>query len=93
MKTGAASQKQLSVSAVDFPRINESYTGRYIFNVGSEAAQNFDVGYVNACSHAQTAFIISYNKSCTYYFYPLFTSAYFLILLRKQVTSVHRVPC
>jgi len=29
MKTGAASQKQLSVSAVDFPRVNESYTGRY----------------------------------------------------------------
>ncbi|VAI11956.1 unnamed protein product [Triticum turgidum subsp. durum] len=28
MKTGAASQKQLSVSAIDFPRINESYTGR-----------------------------------------------------------------
>jgi len=28
MKTGAASQKQLCVSAVDFPRINESYTGR-----------------------------------------------------------------
>nr|XP_010931015.1 LOW QUALITY PROTEIN: carotenoid 9,10(9',10')-cleavage dioxygenase [Elaeis guineensis] len=28
MKNGAASQKQLSVSAVDFPRINESYTGR-----------------------------------------------------------------
>jgi len=31
MKTGAASQKQLSVSAVDFPRVNESYTGRYNF--------------------------------------------------------------
>jgi len=29
MKTGASSQKQLSVSAVDFPRVNESYTGRY----------------------------------------------------------------
>ncbi|CAA6653637.1 unnamed protein product [Spirodela intermedia] len=28
MKTGAASQKQLSLSIVDFPRINESYTGR-----------------------------------------------------------------
>ncbi|MQM14597.1 hypothetical protein Taro_047530 [Colocasia esculenta] len=28
MKTGAASQKQLSASTVDFPRINESYTGR-----------------------------------------------------------------
>ncbi|XP_058072456.1 carotenoid 9,10(9',10')-cleavage dioxygenase-like [Magnolia sinica] len=28
MKTGVASQKQLSASAVDFPRINESYTGR-----------------------------------------------------------------
>ncbi|KAM3271229.1 hypothetical protein ACQJBY_041791 [Aegilops geniculata] len=28
MKTGAASQKQLSVSSIDFPRINESYTGR-----------------------------------------------------------------
>ncbi|GMH30644.1 hypothetical protein Nepgr_032487 [Nepenthes gracilis] len=28
MKTGAASQRKLSTSAVDFPRINESYTGR-----------------------------------------------------------------
>nr|QPZ56427.1 carotenoid 9,10(9',10')-cleavage dioxygenase 1 [Curcuma alismatifolia] len=28
MKNGAASQKRLSVSAVDFPRINENYTGR-----------------------------------------------------------------
>ncbi|KAJ1697401.1 hypothetical protein LUZ63_005913 [Rhynchospora breviuscula] len=28
MKTGEASQKQLSVSVVDFPRINENYTGR-----------------------------------------------------------------
>ncbi|XP_012065572.1 carotenoid 9,10(9',10')-cleavage dioxygenase 1 [Jatropha curcas] len=28
MKTGAASQKKLSTSAVDFPRVNESYTGR-----------------------------------------------------------------
>ena len=31
MKSGAASQKQLSVSAVDFPRVNESYTGRYLY--------------------------------------------------------------
>ncbi|XP_073007956.1 carotenoid 9,10(9',10')-cleavage dioxygenase [Typha latifolia] len=28
MKTGVATQKQLSVSIVDFPRINENYTGR-----------------------------------------------------------------
>ncbi|MCO5578697.1 hypothetical protein L7F22_032542 [Adiantum nelumboides] len=28
MKTGKASQKQLSLSAVDFPRVNEKYTGR-----------------------------------------------------------------
>ncbi|KAK4253733.1 hypothetical protein QN277_010372 [Acacia crassicarpa] len=28
MKTGLASQRKLSASAVDFPRINESYTGR-----------------------------------------------------------------
>uniref|UniRef100_A0A2P2LL84 carotenoid 9,10-dioxygenase n=3 Tax=Rhizophora mucronata TaxID=61149 RepID=A0A2P2LL84_RHIMU len=28
MKTGSASQKKLSASAVDFPRVNESYTGR-----------------------------------------------------------------
>ncbi|CAN1787690.1 Carotenoid 9,10(9',10')-cleavage dioxygenase 1, partial [Linum perenne] len=28
MNTGVASQKKLSASAVDFPRINESYTGR-----------------------------------------------------------------
>lgn len=30
MKTGLASQKKLSASAVDFPRVNESYTGRYV---------------------------------------------------------------
>lgn len=29
LKNGLASQKKLSVSAVDFPRVNESYTGRY----------------------------------------------------------------
>ena len=29
MKTGLASQRKLSESAVDFPRVNESYTGRY----------------------------------------------------------------
>jgi hypothetical protein len=28
MKSGVASQKKLSESAVDFPRVNESYTGR-----------------------------------------------------------------
>ncbi|XP_075646592.1 carotenoid 9,10(9',10')-cleavage dioxygenase 1-like [Castanea sativa] len=28
MKTGLASQKKLSTSAVEFPRVNESYTGR-----------------------------------------------------------------
>lgn len=28
MKTGAATQKELSAPAVDFPRINENYTGR-----------------------------------------------------------------
>lgn len=28
LKTGLASQKRLSASAVDFPRVNESYTGR-----------------------------------------------------------------
>ncbi|XP_020214194.1 carotenoid 9,10(9',10')-cleavage dioxygenase 1-like isoform X3 [Cajanus cajan] len=28
MKTGEASQKKLSASALDFPRVNESYTGR-----------------------------------------------------------------
>ncbi|KAF7836051.1 carotenoid cleavage dioxygenase 1 [Senna tora] len=31
MKTGLASQKKLSASAVDFPRVNESYTGSYTF--------------------------------------------------------------
>lgn len=29
LKTGLATQKKLSESAVDFPRVNESYTGRY----------------------------------------------------------------
>lgn len=28
MKSGDASEKKLSASTVDFPRINESYTGR-----------------------------------------------------------------
>ncbi|RYQ94868.1 hypothetical protein Ahy_B08g089822 isoform B [Arachis hypogaea] len=31
MKSGEASQKKLSASAVDFPRVNESYTGRKSF--------------------------------------------------------------
>lgn len=30
LKSGLASQKKLSESAVDFPRVNESYTGRYV---------------------------------------------------------------
>ena len=30
LKTGLASQKKLSESAVDFPRVNESYTGRWV---------------------------------------------------------------
>ena len=30
LKTGLATQKKLSESAVDFPRVNESYTGRYV---------------------------------------------------------------
>ncbi|KAI6675896.1 hypothetical protein NL676_036692 [Syzygium grande] len=34
MKTGLASQKKLSAPVVDFPRINECYTGRYRFNSG-----------------------------------------------------------
>ena len=34
MKTGLASQKKLSTSAVEFPRVNESYTGRYISTFG-----------------------------------------------------------
>ncbi len=29
LKTGLASQKRLSVSTVELPRVNESYTGRY----------------------------------------------------------------
>lgn len=29
LKSGLASQKKLSESAVDFPRVNEWYTGRY----------------------------------------------------------------
>ena len=34
MKTGLASQKKLSTSVVEFPRVNESYTGRYISTFG-----------------------------------------------------------
>ena len=30
MKTGDVRQKQLSVLPVDFPRVNEDYTGRYM---------------------------------------------------------------
>lgn len=40
LKSGLASQKKLSASAVDFPRINESYTGRYtcfVFHVSGYA--------------------------------------------------------
>ncbi|KAJ1697402.1 hypothetical protein LUZ63_005914 [Rhynchospora breviuscula] len=48
MKTGEASQKQLSVIAVDFPRINESYTGRkqryvYCMKLSSRGIIKFDL--------------------------------------------------
>ncbi|OMO51831.1 Carotenoid oxygenase [Corchorus capsularis] len=33
MKTGVATQKKLSESAVDFPRVNENYTGRHFVNL------------------------------------------------------------
>lgn len=36
MKTGEASQKKLSASAVDFPRVNESYTGRLAYSLHVE---------------------------------------------------------
>ncbi|KAJ3697815.1 hypothetical protein LUZ61_001520 [Rhynchospora tenuis] len=42
MKTGEASQKQLSVPAVDFPRINHSYTGRkqrYVYCTKFDSSQ------------------------------------------------------
>lgn len=44
MKTGAASQKQLSVSAVDFPRVNESYTGRYEMKISNSVSNDSFVG-------------------------------------------------
>lgn len=40
MKTGLATQKKLSEPAVDFPRINESYTGRYVSNVVTAQNEN-----------------------------------------------------
>ncbi|KAJ3697818.1 hypothetical protein LUZ61_001523 [Rhynchospora tenuis] len=48
MKTGEASQKQLSVIAIDFPRINESYTGRkqryvYCMILSSRGIIKFDL--------------------------------------------------
>ena len=35
MKNGVALQKKLSEPAVDFPRVNESYTGRFTFTLYS----------------------------------------------------------
>lgn len=35
MKSGLASQRKLSAPAVDFPRVNEYYTGRYISTAGA----------------------------------------------------------
>jgi len=32
MKTGKAAQKKLSTYSVDFPRVNERYTGRYDYS-------------------------------------------------------------
>ncbi|CAB4268102.1 unnamed protein product [Prunus armeniaca] len=47
LKTGLASQKKLSESAVDFPRVNESYTGRAWKNkieVGGNVQGLYDLG-------------------------------------------------
>ncbi|KAK6240214.1 hypothetical protein QUC31_005683 [Theobroma cacao] len=55
MKTGLASQKQLSVSAVDFPRVNEYYTGRkqrYVYGTTLDSIANV-TGIVKFDLHAE----------------------------------------
>lgn len=47
MKSGAASQKKLSESAVDFPRINENYTGRSVVSINKNFRQfSINAAYV-----------------------------------------------
>jgi carotenoid cleavage dioxygenase-like enzyme len=58
MKTGLASQKKLSASAVDFPRVNESYTGRYLQllvmgDFGLTIVSRSVPDCMNACSGSQ----------------------------------------
>ncbi|KAJ0260519.1 hypothetical protein HA466_0067120 [Hirschfeldia incana] len=55
MKTGSASQKKLSVSAVDFPRINERYTGkkqRYVYGIIVDDISKF-TGIIKFDLHAE----------------------------------------
>ncbi|PHT72464.1 hypothetical protein T459_23249, partial [Capsicum annuum] len=46
MKKGLASQKKLSESAVDFPRVNENYTGRYDYSAYEQSSGKCHFGKV-----------------------------------------------
>ncbi|KAF8396151.1 hypothetical protein HHK36_017764 [Tetracentron sinense] len=60
MKTGVASQKKLSVPTVEFPRVNESYTGRYSTDkeqvVFHDVAKASDYGQFSLCCLSCTKF-------------------------------------
>jgi carotenoid cleavage dioxygenase-like enzyme len=60
MKTGAASQKQLSVSAVDFPRVNESYTGRYKVEIFNSVS---NVSFVGVEAHLLSISFLNFISS------------------------------
>ncbi|PHT30800.1 Carotenoid 9,10(9',10')-cleavage dioxygenase 1, partial [Capsicum baccatum] len=48
MKKGLASQKELSESAVDFPRVNENYSGRVLNTVMSNSMTTLDDGNITS---------------------------------------------
>nr|POE92692.1 carotenoid 9,10(9',10')-cleavage dioxygenase 1 [Quercus suber] len=49
MKTGLASQKKLSTSAVGFPRVNESYTGSpFVFHLLKSSVNVLDAKTMSA---------------------------------------------
>ncbi|PHU07580.1 Carotenoid 9,10(9',10')-cleavage dioxygenase 1, partial [Capsicum chinense] len=57
MKKGLASQKKLSESAVDFPRVNENYTGRYDYSAYEQSSGK--VRYLLPWSYVLYTFLFS----------------------------------
>ena len=68
METGVASQKKLSEAAVDFPRVNESYTGRCASTLSRSCVTNVVVLWLDfiLLFHILLVCLLNYVRCCSF---------------------------